>query len=301
MASALPRLLNLKNAFYLLVSLLVLYAIYKFFGAGAAFRSADFPLLSLAVLIFLAEAFFWNWAWALVGGVSFRSAQLSSFASMSGNLTPFGIGSDLMRSFFAKSEKKTFSQILASSFATKVYKILLAAAVLVLSFPLFSGLNQELQASLSLGTLFISAGAVSFLFFARFNPKFAESLLSSFETGRKINLFAKELRRFFAIPSPQVLFLLLVSLACEFAAFFLSFQALGITLSVSTALAVFFIVFFATKLPFHALGVSELVGIFLLQSQYSAAPIAAALISWDLVRAWAPALASTAFVFLNQR
>jgi len=285
----------------LALSLLVLFSIYKFFGAGAAFEKADFAILFAAFLVFIASVFLWNWAWALVGGFSVGQAQLASFASMSGNLTPFGIGGDFMRSFFARSSSKSFSQVLASSLATKVYKILVAAAALVMFYPFLSGLDDQIKLSLSFGTVLVSAGAAAFLLFARFKPRVAESFLSSFEFGRRINLFAAEMRRHFAVPSPCILALLFLSLACEFAAFHAVFLALGISLGLHTSIAVFFLVFFATKAPFHALGISELVGIFLLQSQHPSAAIAAALISWDLVRAWAPALFSVAFVALNEK
>lgn len=289
------------KALYLALGLAVAFALYKFFGAEEELGKASAVLLLASALVYLASIAFWNAAWGVTAKIGFRDANVAGFSSLAGALTPFGLGSDVLRSVFANKAGRGISFLFASSVSVKIYKMVVAAVALLACFPfLFSSVDEKLQASLlaSAVMLFAGVGALRLLSFGEFSflkkrlpRKFADSVSS----------FWVSLRGFIRLPAAPVVFLVSLSLCLEFFSFYLLFFAFGAPIEWQPAFAAFLLLFFASKaLVPQGFGAVEALGFFLLQGRFDNALVAGLLLAWDAVRAWIPAVLSVLFVFAQK-
>ncbi|MFA6048806.1 MAG: lysylphosphatidylglycerol synthase domain-containing protein [Candidatus Micrarchaeia archaeon] len=290
---------QVKPFVYLAVAVLVAFALYKVLGAEDAIGKADLGILALSQLLFFASAAFWNNAWAKRAGIGARDAVLAGFSSMAGMLTPMGVGSDFLRTFFGKHLHKDASYLLATSLAVKIYKVVIAALLVLAFLPtVFSGgFDPRLRYSLAVaGLLMLAAALIIASIGRRGYPAFLGKFFAVLGGNGAVS-FAGHFKSLFAIPPKAVLLHLTLSLLFEFLAFYAVFFAFHLTIAWEQALAVFLLLFLASKalLP-NGFGVVETLGLFLFQGGFETSVAAAVLLAWDAVRAWVPALASALFV-----
>ncbi|MFQ5406647.1 MAG: lysylphosphatidylglycerol synthase domain-containing protein [Candidatus Micrarchaeia archaeon] len=292
--------LDLKKLVYLSFSLIVAFALYKLFGAENALGEANFTVLLLSLLLFLANVLFWNFAWASVAKIPYKEANAAGFSSLAGFLTPLGVGSDFLRGFFA-SKTKSLPVLLASSFATKIYKLSIAAILLLASLPLFfNSVDERIRFALVASTSAIFSAVIVFKVFRIDKWKVTQSFLAGSIGGKARDVY-KNLHALLVVPSLKVVAFLFFSLAFEFAAFYTVFAAFGIFLPASQSVSAFLMLFLASKafLP-QGFGVVEAVGLLLFEGVFATPVLAAVILSWDAVRAWIPAVLSFVFAFLRR-
>ncbi len=294
---------QVKPFVYLAVALLVAFALYKVLGAESAIGRADLGVLAFSQLLFFASAAFWNNAWARQAGISVWEANLAGFSSMSGLLTPLGVGSDVLRTFFGRHLHKDSSYLLATSFAVKIYKVVIAALLVLAFIPtVFSGgFDPRLRYSLAVAGLFVLCFVLMLAAIGkRGYPAFLGKIFNYLGGDGAVS-FAGHVKTLLAVPPAAVLLHLFLSLLFEFLAFYSVFFAFHLTLAWEQALAVFLLLFLASKalLP-NGFGVVESIGLFLFQSGFETSVAAAVLLAWDAVRAWVPALASALFVLARR-
>ncbi len=289
-----------KKAVFIVVALAVAFALYKVLGAEQALSRADLGILVFAQLLFFASIVFWNAAWASRAKIGAWEANLAGFSSLAGMLTPMGVGSDFLRTFFGRHLHKDAGFLLATSFAVKLYKMALAAVLLFILFPfVYGAADDRLKFSLLAGAAIIVAGIV----FIKFASGRKFGFLKYFgEFGEKAAGISIHLKTLLSIPPAGVALPLFASLFFEFAAFYSLFAAFGLQSEWQAVLASFLLLFFASKmfLP-YGFGVVEALGFFLFQNQFELSAIAGLLLAWDAVRAWVPAATSALFVFARRK
>ena len=287
---------------YIFVLGAIAYAVIKFLGGEDYLAGADWPMLGLALLAYLASIFFWSLAWAKSAGIQRREAALLTFAAAAGALTPMGVGSDALRGYFSRRDPAGFSHIVLSSIATKLHKIFFSAIVAALFLAVYSaGLPKEILYATIAGIAIIVASVI-ILYFILGRLSWFEKLLPKKLIPDYIHRGSKDFRRLLANPVKESILLIAVSLAFELVAFYSCFLAFNVDPGIVLAAGAFVVTFFATKIPFvHGFGLIELVGVFLLQGAYPIPLIVAIFFCFDVARLWFPTLVSAAFVALLSR
>ncbi len=293
--------LDWKKLAYLVIGLAVAFALYSFLGAEQALEKANFQLIALSQLLFIASIILWNNAWAARAKITYKDANIAGFSSLAGMLTPFGAGTDFLRAYFGRHLHKDATYILATSISVKLYKTALAALLLFATFPfLFSTIDEKLSYAV------LAAAAIMFLsivFLKRALDVGEQSIISllSGDLGENAKKFSGNLKQLLAIPSPGVIFFLATSLAMEFLAFYFLFSAFSMAVTLAEAFAAFLLLFFASKffMP-QGIGIVEALGFFLLQGRFETALIAGLFLAWLAVRAWIPALLSGVFLIAKR-
>lgn len=287
---------------YLFVLGAIAYAVIKFLGGENYLAGADWPVLGLALLAYLASVFFWSLAWAKSAGIQRKEAALLTFAAAAGALTPMGVGSDALRGYFSRRDAAGMSHIVLSSFATKLHKIVfsaIAAAAFLLLYR--AGLSSEIVYATMAGIAIIVV-AVMLLYFFLGRLPWIEKLLPKKIIPQYVHNGSKDFRRLLASPGKESVLLIAVSLAFELVAFYSCFLAFNVDPGIVLAAGAFAVTFFATKIPFvHGFGLLELVGVFLLQGAYPIPLIVAIFFCFDVARLWFPTLVSAGFVALLTR
>jgi len=289
-------------AAYLFVLGAAAYAAIKFLGGEDYLTGADWPVLGLALLAYLASVFFWSLAWAKSAGIQRKEAALLTFAAAAGALTPMGVGSDALRGYFSRRDAAGMSHIVLSSFATKLHKILFSAVAAAVFLAVYrTGLPSEILYTTMAG-ITVSAAAVVLLYLFLGRLSWFELFLPKRLIPQYVHKGSNDFRRMLASPAKESVLLIAVSLAFELVAFYSCFLAFNVNPGFVLAAGAFAATFFATKIPFvHGFGLIELVGVFLLQGAYPIPLIVAIFFCFDVARLWFPTLVSAAFVALLTR
>ena len=287
---------------YLFVFGAVAYAIIKFLGGEGYLAGADWSMLGLALLAYLASIFFWSLAWAKSAGIQRKEAALLTFAAAAGALTPMGVGSDALRGYFSRRDAAGFSHIVLSSFATKLHKIIFSAVAAAIFLALYgAGLPSEILYATLVG-IAVSVVSVILLYFFLGRLSWLEKLLPKRLLPEYVHSGSKAFRRMLATPSVGSILLVAVSLAFELVSFYACFLAFHVNPGLVIAAGAFAVAFFASKIPFvHGFGLLELVGVFLLHGAYPVALLVAIFFCFDVARLWFPTLVSAGFVALLTR
>jgi len=287
---------------YLFVLGAIAYAVIKFLGGEEYLAGADWPMLGLALLAYLASVFFWSLAWAKSAGIQKKEAALLTFAAAAGALTPMGVGSDALRGYFSRRDAAGFSHIVLSSFATKIHKIFFSAIAAALFLLVYSaGLPKEILYATMAGIAIIVA-SVMLLYFFLGRLSWLEKLLPKNLLPEYVHNGSKDFRRMLANPVKESVLLIAISLTFELVAFYSCFLAFNVDPGLVLTAGAFAVTFFATKIPFvHGFGLIELVGVFLLQGAYPIPLIVAVFFCFDVARLWFPTLVSAVFVALLSR
>jgi len=287
---------------YIFVLGAIAYAVIKFLGGEQYLAGADWPMLSLALLAYLASIFFWSLAWAKSAGIQRKEAALLTFAAAAGALTPMGVGSDALKGYFSRRDAAGMSHIVLSSFATKLHKIFFSAIAAALFLALYgAGLPSQILYATMAGIAIIVASVI-LLYFILGRLAWFERLLPRKLIPAYVHNGSKDFRRLLANPVKESVLLIAVSLAFELVAFYSCFLAFNADPGIVLAAGAFAVTFFATKIPFvHGFGLIELVGVFLLQGAYPIPLIVAIFFCFDVARLWFPTLVSAAFVALLSR
>ncbi len=289
---------KLNKLVFLFVALVIFFTLYKLFGAENVIFSANIVYLLFSILSYLVGIFLWNCAWAASGNFSFLKANLAGFASLSGMLTPAGVGNDFLRAYFLR-KSVSFEKAIASSFVTKIYKILIAIFFSFLFVIWFLREKSYLLGALLLGIALPFAFIISIKylldmrtinFFKKYSKHLRKHHANLKKLSRYFNLYLKNFSALF-------LFLLVLSFFFEICSFAFAFYAFSINVSIVEALAAFSVLYLISKNPFvpQGIGVVELLAIFAF-SAVSQQLIAAALIVWDISRLWIPILSSVFFL-----
>ena len=292
----------LSAAAYLFVLGAIAYAVIKFLGGEDYLAGADYPMLGLALLAYLASIFFWSLAWAKSAGIQRKEAALLTFAAAAGALTPMGVGSDALRGYFSRRDAAGVSHIVLSSFATKLHKIVfsvLAAGVFLIFYS--AGISSEILYATMVGIAVIIVSVILLYFFLG-RLSWLERLMPKKLIPEYVHKGSKDFRRMLATPTKESVLLVAVSLAFELVAFYSCFLAFHTDPGIVLAAGAFAVTFFASKIPFlHGFGLLELVGVFLLQGAYPIPLLVAIFFCFDVARLWFPTLVSAAFVALLTR
>jgi len=287
---------------YLFVLGAIAYAVIKFLGGEDYLVGADWPMLGLALLAYLASVFFWSLAWAKSAGIQKKEAALLTFAAAAGALTPMGVGSDALRGYFSRRDAAGMSHLVLSSLATKLHKIFFSAIAAALFLVLYSAALPLQILYATMAGIAIIVASVILLYFILGRLSWFEMLLPWKLIPDYIHKGSKDFRRLLANPVKESIVLIAVSLAFELVAFYSCFLAFNADPGIVLAAGAFAVTFFATKIPFvHGFGLIELVGVFLLQGAYPIPLIVAIFFCFDVARLWFPTLVSAVFVALLSR
>ncbi|MFA5246797.1 MAG: lysylphosphatidylglycerol synthase domain-containing protein [Candidatus Micrarchaeia archaeon] len=287
---------------YLFVLGAIAYAVIKFLGGENYLVGADWPMLGLALLAYLASIFFWSLAWAKSAGIQRKEAALLTFAAAAGALTPMGVGSDALRGYFSRRDAAGMSHIVLSSFATKLHKIVFSAVAAGAFLVLYgAGLSSEILYA-SMAGIAVSIVSVVLLYFFLGRLAWVEKFLPRKLLPEYVHKGSKDFRRMLATLSKESVLLIAVSLAFELVAFYSCFLAFNVDPGIVLAAGAFAVTFFASKIPFlHGFGLIEMVGVFLLQGAYPVPLLVAVFFCFDVARLWFPTLVSAGFVALLTR
>ena len=298
--------MRFKNIIWLILGVLILAFVYKTTDATALF-SLNIPYTILAFLFFFCSTFLWAIAWA-------RQMQKPALVSMklntkalAGFFSPFSIGADALRAYFAKHEHIDAAEALAASFFVKFLKLLLMVLFLIVSVFLFLGNPEFMKASV----LFLSLAV--FTLFGMF-------ILWSFKTKRVIRLFNKLIKReflpefrknfsnyfksFVSTRTAVVLLWLLISSIFEILAVFFLFNAINFPLTLTHA---FIFAAVANSLALIAatpqgIGFVEGGGYIILSFAFfnlGNELIGTFLITWSIIRVWIPRLIGAVFTWID--
>lgn len=286
-----------KSLAYLLVFLAVAYSVVRVLGGDEYLASADYSLLALGLLCYLAGILCWAIAWSDSSGLGKAESALLTFASSSGSLTPLGLGSDALRGYFSGQSKDGLARVVASSLATKFHKIALTAIVSAVFLVLAAGALGDAIAYSSLFGVAASLAAVLFIWLVSSRSSWLLRLIPPRFLPQSITGGSALFHKLFSSPSAYSIAFLLLSLAFEFAAFLFCFLAFGVYADLAIVAGVFVAVFFASKVPLvNGFGLVELVGVALLHGAFPVSRLLAVLFAFDLARLWFPAFLSVFFV-----
>ncbi len=285
---------------YLLALLAVLYGLLKIFGADEGLLLLKPDIAAFSAIIYLLGMALWCIGW---GGYLKMRPLIGiklGFASQIGGLTPLSLGADLLRGYYAEKAGIKFTGGVAASLAAKFHKILIALVFSAFGIGLILLLNSTIKGSLLLGLGMPGLMLIGIYLLT----KNYFSILVSKVTLRKIKAkdageFSKGLKGFIRRPPKAAIIMLLLSLICEFASFYLCFYAVGMSLDPLSAYLIFVLLFFASKaLVPQGLGVTEIIGLVLLGNAAPMPLIAASLLLWNIVRIWVPLVFSGIAVFV---
>ncbi len=294
------KLLSKTNLLYFLALIAVAYALLTIFNAEEKISDTRIEIAVLASLSYLIGMAFWNFAWGEYLNLrSIQSIRLG-FASQIGGLTPLSVGADFLRGYFGKSAGKKVGDGIAASLAAKFHKLLLVLLLSIVGIGVLVFEHTELRENLMAGLLVPIAMLLGVYFLTK---NYASDLISKYSLKRikksEAKGFSRKLKAFIYRPQIEILVLLLLSLAFEFFAFYLSLLALNIVLPVASTYLLFILLFFASKalLVPQGLGITEVLGLFILGGTISIATVAASLLVWNAVRIWVPIVVSGMVLF----
>jgi len=278
----------LLNILFIAIALVIAYALFSIFDAKKILAQADFFLLLLAVLSFVLSIVLWNFGWAQILGIGFIRANKIGFASLSGLLTPFGIGNDLLKGLLAKQDGLSLEKSVAASVCAKLIKMFFA--VLLSALGLLSVLYLFPSQFNLLLSLFVLVSGMSVGLFILSRKKF------SLEGEGSIAVFTRHLNSFFSRPSFSASLFLLASFLLEFLSFFLCAKAISLDIPFVLLFASFSAVFLAGKIPLspQGLGIVEFLAVYVLFTASTEA-VAALIFLWNICRLWFPILLSAPF------
>lgn len=289
--------MSVKNIFWVLVCILILFFIYQ--NTNATFSRLNLSYFLLSALMFLCSTVFWAFAWIFLMGKPVLKLLKINFKSLLGIFAPFGLGGDVLRTYFVRKEKIKPEKALSASFIVKFYKFLLMFVFLLIAIyllvPRTVDFPQNMFAFISI-IFFTLFGAFLILLFRI--EKAANFLFKHF---KKIFIlrFRRELdKSFLKIKARQavvLILLLLISTFFEIAAVFFGFLSVGQELLLThififSALAHSLALITVTP---QGIGFVEAGGFFVLSLGYfslSKQVIGSFLIVWNLVRIWIPSL-----------
>src|SRR3989344_8716028 len=215
--------------FWPVFALAILLLIVAFAGADfSQVRAVDF-LVSLS--LFLLSMLAWGFAWAWLLEADFFKLLPAVVKGFAGVFSPLGVGSDVLRAFYAQRAGFDRDRALAASIAAKLFKLVVVLVLFVfgvyflsvntIDFVQNSGLFQGLFLALSAGLLFLF-----FFFFKSFAGLFYRASGKLWFLG----FYHAFKQRFFALSHADfavVLLLMLLSSALEFASVYYAFLAVG--------------------------------------------------------------------------
>ncbi len=286
---------NWKNLLYLVALAALAYALLKIFDAEKALPQLNYLVALAAIAAYLLSIVFWNVAWGNYLKTGWKESNLVGWSAQFGAMTPFSLGNDVLRGYFAKQHGKKFSEGAAASLATKFYKIALALAFSLLGAVYLIVRHREVESTLEWGValpLLILAGV--YIFTREKHAEWIAKLSFNKISKEKTAEFSAALKKYIHKPSFGVLGWLLASLALEFVSFYLGFLAFGVALPPFVAYLVFSLVFFISKVPVLPQGivVTEFVGLVLLQNTAALPLVAAGILLWNVSRIWMPIVVS---------
>lgn len=129
--------MRLRNFFWLFVSLGLIALIYFTTDASALLR-LDVPYFLLSNILFFCSIAFWSFAWIYLMQEKLFPAFKINIKSLIGIFSPFGIGGDALRAYYAKDEHINPEKALASSFIAKFFKFLVMFVFLISAIYLLS-------------------------------------------------------------------------------------------------------------------------------------------------------------------
>ncbi len=287
--------MNWKNAAYLVALAAMAYALIKLFDAEQAFPQFNLVWAALAILAYLASISTWNIAWGAYLGAGWRESNWVGWKAQFGSVTPFSLGNDVLRGYFAKDHGREFSESMAASLATKFYKIGIAFVFSIAGAIYLFFRHRELGDVLGWGVVLPMAMLLGVYIFTRDGMAgWLSRLTFNKITAEKSALFSNKLKGFIHHPHGIAMAWLTLSLGLEFFAFYAGFEAFAVGLPPFVAYLVFSLLFFISKIPLLPQGIvlTEFVGLILLKGTASTSAIAAGLLMWNASRIWAPIVIS---------
>ncbi|MEK6954208.1 MAG: lysylphosphatidylglycerol synthase domain-containing protein [Candidatus Micrarchaeota archaeon] len=283
----------------------VIYGLLNILDAQKHLNELDLPLALLSALLYLSSIALWNLSWGKFIKLGGNDSILMGFAAQLGGLTPFSLGADFLRGYFAKKAGKKFGEGMAASFAAKFHKIWIALVFSSIGIGVILLSQTYFRSSFLLGIgvpIIMLAGVI---LLTKNHAAMAISGISLEKISKKdARDFSYMLKVYIKNPQKAILGMLAASLALEFASFYLAFASFGLFLDISSAYLVFILLFFASKALFvpQGIGVTEIVGIIILGNTAPLSLIAAGMLLWNIVRIWIPTIiAGAASLALGKR
>ena len=292
--------INWGTVLFAVALMAVIYGLLKVFNGEQHMDEINIAVGVASALLYILSIAFWNVAWGRFIRLDTPASIQAGFAAQLGGLTPFSLGADFLRGGLAKGNGRKFVDGFAASFASKFHKIWIALAFSSLGVGALLLNHSQLEGSILFGIGIPILMLVGLYFLTRNYASILISTISMRKIRREdIRDFSKKLRWFIDSPDKSILALLFLSLAFEFLSFYLAFYALSIPLDLVTAYLVFILLFFASKALFvpQGIGITELVGIFVLGGSAGISLVAAGLLLWNVVRIWIPTIVAGIFAF----
>jgi uncharacterized membrane protein YbhN (UPF0104 family) len=287
-----------RDLAWLLICLLLLVFIYHTTNASVIF-DVNLPLFLLSFVFYFISILFWILSWRYLIKERFIPSLRLNMKALLGIFAPFGLGSDAIRTHFAKTESISPEKALSASFVVKFYKFIIMLAFLLFALYLLSSYSADFHhyyfIFISIILVTVLGAFIVLLFRSRRFVSFLYILLNRVFLFR----FHEQLNKHFLgiklKDSLILLFLLLVSTMFELIAVFFAFSAIGQTMllthlfifaPVAASLAL------VTVTP-QGIGFVEAGGYLVLASGYfsfSEPVIGGFLIAWSIIRIWIPSL-----------
>ena len=287
-----------KDVLWLLISLLILLLIYHTTNASRVFQ-LDPAIFVVSFLLYFLSIVFWILAWIYLIKERFVPSFRLNMKALLGVFAPFGLGSDAIRTHFAKTEKIEPERALSASFVIKFYKFIIMFLLLLLAIYLLAtkstDFSQNLPIFISMLFVVIAGAIIVFLFRLKSFANLLYKLLNRLFIFR----FNEQLNKHFLGIKPKdalvILSLLLVSALFEIGSVYFAFAAIGqglLLLHVFIFSAVASSLALVTITP-QGIGFVEAGGYFVLSLEYFslAKPVIGSfLIVWNVIRIWIPSL-----------
>jgi len=287
-----------KDLLWLSICLLILVFIYYGTNATKIF-TLDPSLFLISFLLYFISIVFWIGAWIYLIKERFVPSFRLNMKALLGVFAPLGLGGDVIRTYFARTEKIEPAKALSASFVIKFYKFIIMFFFLVIAIYLLGANSADFsQYSLVfISMIFMIMGGAIFILMFRL-PVFARlayrilNRLFVFKFHEQLN------RHFISIKLKDILVivsLLVVSTLFEVGAVMYAFSSIGqglllthvfIFAAVASSLALL------TLTP-QGIGFVEAGGYFVLSLGYfslSKPVIGSFLIAWSIIRIWIPSL-----------
>ncbi|MBS3059991.1 MAG: flippase-like domain-containing protein [DPANN group archaeon] len=289
----------MKNFAWLLLSFLILAAIYALTGPEIALHNLNFTSIAVAELALLSSIWAWGIAWGFILGLTPKQALKSNTRAMLGIFAPLGFGADAIRAMEGKRYGLRKRESISASFIVKLFKFLLMLLFLGFSILLLKTLSIEpgQQISLFIGAIVFTSLGILFIIAASMpdiarliGKKFKKSTLLDFQQELYNQLKQMSLKK-----SIQLTLILLASSLLEITAVLFTFDAISrpvtsihafIYSAISHSLALI------TVTP-QGLGFVETGSYLVLQSGFFSFPAKAIglfIILWAIIRIWVPSL-----------
>lgn len=287
-----------RDLAWLLICLLMLIAIYQTTNASVIF-SINLPLFLFSFALYFVSIIFWILSWRYLVKERFVPSLRLNMKALTGIFAPFGLGSDAIRTYFAKTESISPESALSASFVVKFYKFIIMLAFLLFGLYLLSVYSADFHTYYLVFVSIILVTVLGAFIVLLFRSRKFVNLLYTLLNKVFLFRFHEQLNRHFLSirikDSVTLLFLLLISTLFELAAVFFAFSAIGqamllthlfIFAPVAASLALI------TITP-QGIGFVEAGGYLVLASGYfsfSEPVIGGFLIAWSAIRIWIPSL-----------